>query len=683
MQQTLEQRPKPLPPQLIALPRRLRALRLQINFHAANGLFWHQRGRRLLDEMHRCLGIRLHAVMADAGGGKTQLAAELTAPRSNRPAGILLHGRDLKAGENLNDLTRNFVLDGTPIPSFEALVATLDAASQRARRRLPLVIDGLNEAEDPRDWKRSLSEAEAVLKKHPGVLLVVTLRTGAWRPSDDQQWDGKPRDEAESERTVFARIALPEGTPLVEMDGFGTHTVEAIVRYFGHFRIKARVNDVPTDPLAHPLTLRIFCEVTNPPPQQQEVGPEALPRSLVQLFDRYLARAVERIGALSPRAMPYSGHDVRRALNQLALLLWERNSRELDQDRSRELIGDASRIWEHSLVRLMEQEGLILRVAKVVDGKYGVIPVYDAIGGYLIANALLADMNRADFVAWIQRPETVARFRSDKWEDLHPMARDIFKALVALTPRRFQQEQLWSLVPATMRRAALFEAINLEGDLVDRATVEEIAKIVQDPAGSDSIFDHLARTRAIPQHPFNATFLDAQLRQMSNAKRDLRWTETIRKNYEREYHRMPRVGDDCENDRSLRSETERLRALWRMWLLTSTVHEMRLKVTQALYWFGCGDPQALFTLALESLSISDPYVPERMLAACYGVVMNRHGVNRDGVYETGELKRSAELCTKRCSRRRHRVPLRIYSRANMRVGSLRSRNGRTMGYSPF
>ncbi|CAN5803349.1 hypothetical protein BH09VER1_BH09VER1_49610 [soil metagenome] len=639
LQQTLEESPKPLAEELSALPRQLRALRLSINFHAANGFFFHRQGRLLIEDMHRCQDIKLHAVMADAGGGKTQLAAELTAPLEGRPAGILLHGRDLKSGDNLNDLAGTFVLDGKSMPTFEALLASLDAAGQRARRRLPLVVDGLNEAEDPRDWKKPLNEAGVLLGKFPHVLLIVTLRTGGRRPSGDWWYSREVHQvETEDERTAFARIALPEETPLVEMNGFGGHTWEAIDRYFRHFRINALGSDIPEDLLSHPLTLRIFCEVANPPPQKREVGPEALPRSLMQLFEIYVARSVERIGVLSPKAMPYSGHDVRRALNQLGSQLWEKNSREIDQDTYRDLIGDSSRIWDHSLVKMMEQEGLILRVAKTASGKYGIVPVYDAIGGYIITNALLAEMGRSEFVTWVQSPSTLARFRSNVSGEVHQMASDIFKALVALTPRRFQQEQLWNLLSGPLQREALVGAIDLESDLIDRATVDAIAAMVCDPTNFQVIVPRLRRTRAIPQHSFNAIFLDVQLRQMPNAERDLLWSEMIRKDYERNYRGFSPIGEDWAATRCRRSEIESLRARWTMWLLTSSARDIRIKVTRALYWFGRGDPQALFTLALESLSISDPYVAERMLAACYGVVMDRHGKFRDPAYETTVLK---------------------------------------------
>jgi hypothetical protein len=70
-----------------------------------------------------------------------------------------------------------------------------------------------------------------------------------------------------------------------------------------------------------------------------------------------------------------------------------------------------------------------------------------------------------------------------------------------------------------------------------------------------------------------------------------------------------------------RSQMDRLRAQWVMWTLTSTAPKIRDQATRTLYWFGRGEPAALFSLTLNALRINDPYVPERLLAAAYGVVM--------------------------------------------------------------
>ena len=157
-------------------------------------------------------------------------------------------------------------------------------------------------------------------------------------------------------------------------------------------------------------------------------------------------------------------------------------------------------------------------------------------------------------------------------------------------------------------------AADLEGDYLDAGTINELRDLAaQPPTEYRDLFDRLWQTRAVPRHPLNAEFLDAVLRPMSVAGRDLRWTEWARRYSEEVLADLQRM------DRRWRATLERssadsYRARWVMWTLTSTVHLLRDQATRTLYWFGRGDPAALFDLSLEALSINDPYVPERLLA---------------------------------------------------------------------
>ena len=73
-------------------------------------------------------------------------------------------GKDLHAGQTLDNLASRFKVNGKSVETFERLVEAMDAAGHRAGRRLPIVIDGLNESEDPRNWKDLLSRADELLK---------------------------------------------------------------------------------------------------------------------------------------------------------------------------------------------------------------------------------------------------------------------------------------------------------------------------------------------------------------------------------------------------------------------------------------------------------------------------------------------------------------------------------------
>jgi hypothetical protein len=543
----------------------------------------------LLTDVEAAFSSRVVAVLAPAGCGKTQLAAQLTAGTDARPHGVLLHGRDLHANHTLDDLARRVSIAAQPVQTMESLLAAVDAAGQRTRHRLPVVIDGLNESEDPRAWKPLLAALETTLAKYPYVLLVCTLRP------------------------EFVDEALPDGTRSVEIKGYGADALEAIREHFRYWRIDA-TDASPPGFLRHPLTLRLFCEVTNPK-RQRVVGIAAMPGSLTALFDRYLDQVSERVVELAPRMHRYFAQDVRSSLAAIANKLWDSRSRSLDVDELRRDLGDAPRPWDQSLVRALEHEGVLLRMPSDGNGAY--VPVYDRLGGHIIANALLAKHGQAGFETWIREPSTTTLLAGD-YDDRHPLADDVVYSLVGQIPRRFHSKQLWQLVDEPLRSRALRTAARLEAAYLDAATVDTLLDLVRQ--GDPELFRQLREVRGTASHPLNAGALDRVLRQMGVADRDLRWTEWLRGNQDEvlrdleHLERRWRQGGTRADDR--------LRARWVMWTLTSTVRRLRDQATRALYWFGRVAPEVLFELTIDSLAVNDAYVGERMLAASYGVVMS-------------------------------------------------------------
>jgi hypothetical protein len=357
----------------------------------------------MLDKMFHLIGTRLVAVLADAGGGKSHLGAQLTAELPSRPAGILLHGRGMQAGKTLDDLAKTVSVHGQPVTSIEALLAAMDAAGQRARCRLPLVIDGLNEAEDPRQWTSMLATLNSQLQRFIHVLCVCTVRTGARRPTE-QPWFPDHGEESPG-RLDFANQSLPNDIQRIEIADFGDDTVDAIRAYFKFFRISAEDSEL-LGLLRHPLTLRIFCEVTNSK-REQEVTIAGIPGSLTTLFEQYVEAAIERIAELAPRTHRYYEQDVHRALDVFGMKLWEDRDRTIPEDRLRSAIGADTRPWNESIVHMLEQEGIVLRVPGDLPRHLAVILVYDAFGGYLIASALLARLGRTRFEAWLKESSNI------------------------------------------------------------------------------------------------------------------------------------------------------------------------------------------------------------------------------------------------------------------------------------
>ncbi len=465
---------------ILTIPRRLRATRHFAGLLATNLVARLHDAHRLVATVRNMFSVGLLAVVADAGNGKTQMAAELTKATPERPAGILLHGKDLLIGHTLDTLASRVVIAGKPVPSMEALLAALDAAGQRAKRRLPIVIDGLNEAEDPRAWKPLLASLGTVATQFPYVLVLCTIRS------------------------AFVDDALPADLSKLVIKGFAEDAGAAVRRYFDYFKIERAHIDLPAELLSHPLMLRLFCETTNPA-RSEMVTLESAPGSITALFDRYIDQAAERIADLSSLRQRYFQQDVRVALDEIGYAFWEQRTRNLDVTALRELLGDHKRSWDQSIVRALEDEGVLLRFPG--KNSYGdMAPVFDALGGHLIADAVLRRQGQSSAATWIVDPTTQALL-AGPYEEKHPLATDIFTSTVALFPRLLHSRQVWQVVDEPMRSAALRLAADLEAEYVDHATVEQLAvSLKESTPGLLDMFTRLRQTRGMVAHPLNSEF---------------------------------------------------------------------------------------------------------------------------------------------------------------------------------
>ncbi|WP_125778404.1 NACHT domain-containing protein [Antribacter gilvus] len=562
------------------------------------------------------LAVRCVTVTGHAGYGKTHLAAKLASSTESRPAGVLLFGRQLRSRDDLDDLAQRVSINGKKVETFDALLAAVDAAAARAQCRLPIVIDGLNEAENPSDWKPLLERALVQLQDYPSVLLVCTLRS------------------------AFVDRSIPTSlSTSVDLNGFGENVDQAVEKYFDHFKIDTDGADLPLERFDHPITLRIFCSIMNPTRESRVQLVDRAP-SLNAMFDAYIADAARRIDALPNSRIRAT--DVHGALRALGVEMWDTNSREVSERRVKELFGDTNRLWDDSILNALQEEGVLIRQtaqeidadeaasgsSEATDNREGLVVsvVYDLLAGHIIASAL-AETRGATFATSLGTSGTAARFTGDL-AGVHPLAVDIFDALVFVLPQR-GLGHLWEYVQGILLDAALLRTTELAAQEVNAATVVAWKRNLSSLSQATSFWPRLRSVRAVPDHPFNAIFADSVLRSLSVAERDLTWTEWLRKSTRPYRYQDPGTDARAMEDLRLwttrwrqtddRTEADALRARWFMWMLTSTVRDLRDAATAALYWYGRGDAASLFELAAGSLEINDAYVGERVTGAAYGV----------------------------------------------------------------
>jgi hypothetical protein len=634
IQQKLQERKILINLDVRSTPRRLRSANYPTSLVATNALDDMFTAQGLLDEAEEFLGVGLVAILADAGGGKTQMAAQLTAPQETRPAGIFLQGRNLHKGQTLNDLAKNFSINGIPMPSIESLLAAVDAAGKRSCCRLPILIDGLNEAENPNDWKSELASLSEIVKNFPNVLVVCTLRIGERKEEDRHRY----RDSQIETRESFADMALPHGIKKIPSEGFGGNVDEAIEKYFSYYKIDAGDAEIPIEFLQHPLNLRIFCEVTNPK-RESQIKIDYFPTSLSPLFEKYVGNAIDRIYEIANISYRYTKNEVNRIIYEFGIELWKSKKRELEENILLTKIANGSRSWDSNIISLLSQEGIIFRNPGSEPFEFVITPIYDLLGGYIIANALLLKYSNDRSFGWLNNTETIALLTGD---NSHELAFDILRSLVTLTPRRMGGRQIWQHISDPLKKTAIALTAEVDAEYLDKETVTALLNLLNEsPKSKNRLFARLQAARAVENHPLNADFLDSTLREMTVSKRDLIWTEWVRETRVERFSDLLALEEKWKQKLDKRTPSDRLRAKWVMWFLTSTDRELRDVATRALYWFGRGNPTALFEETLTALSIDDPYVPERMLAASYGVAMAKHVDLGDRSFVTENLPKYA------------------------------------------
>lgn len=544
-----------------------------------------------LQSLDESISVRTIAVLAAAGEGKSELAVKITQPDGEYLGGVFLLGKNLHAGQGFDKLVSAFKFSGTSVESIERLVEAVDAAGQREGKRIPIVIDGLNEAEDPRNWKDELYKADELLKRFPYVLLVVTLRN------------------------EFAPICLPEGFNEVTHYGFNEDLQFAINKYFQYYKIDSTDAALPIEFLQHPLTLKIFCEVANSS-REHIVGVEALPSSLTSLFTAYFNKVASRVAELSPSSCQIYQDEVHIAMRKIAGIFWKSNTRSVEFQTVRKEVGDDGS-WCTSVIRALESEGVLIRTT-YSEGNQGIAFAYDLMAGHMIALYLLG--TNQQLAKWLRSDEGSALFQFSK-PTSHTFAKDVFQALVSLYPQHFANRQLWQeLSDDKLVIDSLLQTVRSEPRYIGRETVERFAReMLESKQFSQNAFDRFKSTRAARAHPYDMDFLNSVLLAMSNTQRDLFWSEWVREKT-----------DEIEKDFKFLSARWRLgsldeqdirRARWVMWTLTSTSRSLRDVATKTLYEFAIKQPANFFRLAVEAIAVSDTYVPERMFAAGYGAAL--------------------------------------------------------------
>ena len=136
----------------------------------------------------------------------------------------------------------------------------------------------------------------------------------------------------------------------------------------------------------------------------------------------------------------------------------------------------------------------------------------------------------------------------------------------------------------------------------------------------------------VPQHPYNAEFLDKLISVYSMPERDAFWSTYIHRseNSEGAVNRLINWALLISPDMELEEEVVELASIALTWMLTSSNRFVRDRATKALVSVLTGRLETLHKILKRFAGVNDLYVAERLYAVAYGVTMRSRDVKRVG-----------------------------------------------------
>jgi hypothetical protein len=612
-------------------------------------------------------------LLGQPGQGKTHLLLDAAkrALDDDRLAVTVL-AEELSGYDPLTEIARRLGLGSLPHQTF---LQALDAAGAATNARFLLIIDALNDADQPACWKRELPRLLAQVAEYPHVALIVSCRD------------------------TMREVVLPSDLNALDLPstvhpGFSGHEVEALERY-----LRDVPHALPRTPLLLPafsngLFVKLYADGLS---RRALHGHMTVPVSSTQhrsgVFESFVDLRAEIICEhlhLDPATRP-----VHRAIQALAERMAATQRDVVEREDARAVVdafAPGRTEHPHTMLAQLISHGLLTseryylprqepvpgvgfpyqafsddRIVRAVLQQHhddarlladtGALPVDSPLRRWLesaspnlqeAASILLPELTGAELVDVLDEPDQTAE-PPDAPTASRRLARrhGLIRALLVTLPLR-------------------------EASTVTPRTVELVDQAANQGAFQRSALDARLAVATEPGHPLNADRLHDQLLAMPRVRRDAWWGPRIYGTLSDTgpLHRLLRWAEQLPTPRRLQpdrrdhqavmrprragarplvqlepdeppAEVVRLAVITLAWTLSSSNRFLRDRATKALVQLLLGHPDVLATLLAgflrdDASKVDDPYVFERLVLVAYGVTARAGWAQPDAV---GQLAR--------------------------------------------
>ena len=558
----------------------------------------------------RLTNVKAVLLQGPAGIGKSHLLADIVEYHLHEggPALLFFGGAFIDA-EPWPQIRNQ--LDLPPTEQLKHFLGSLDAAAQAAGMKALVCIDALNERNGIDVWSERLAAFLKAFEAFPRVCVILSCRS------------------------TYVPYVIPDGLEEdqlfhVEHRGFAANGGEAIKIYLDKRGIvrPGAPNLVPE--FENPLFLKTCCDFL------EKGGKTELPKglrgvtSIFKFYKEAVIRSLNRRMKLDPHL-----EIVSKAIAGFAQLV-------VDADKGyaakSEVVGffgsvcATERSIEKSLLSQLESEGLLTVEAVGQDnGSLAEIVrfTFERFSDHAIAARLLDnDLNTSNVASSFKTGQPLQKFIFGPKNYEHA---GIIEAMAIQLPERTGVEVLdmGSRASSVVHHAFMESLIWREQSLFTDRTFE----LVRDLVETDELNDLLISISTEPSNKFNAFFVHKLLMKMTMPERDAHWSVHLAKRgFDGPVETL--ISWAIQNGlEHIDEDRAYLAATMLTWFLTTSHREIRDKATKALACVLSRRLPLASRLLSDFVKVNDLYVLERLLAACYGAVLQGQGTGEAGLDE--------------------------------------------------
>jgi hypothetical protein len=560
------------------------------------------------------------------GTGKTHFLCDIARRKlaKGKPALVVLASSLPKETDALDGVARATRLAKTSVELLDGL----EELGRRTHSRALLIIDAINEG-DRMAWRQELPKLARRIRGYPHVALIVSCR----RPFD---------------RLILTSSASKLYVPL-EHPGFEEQEFNAQLEFFGFYGIPAPPVPLITPEFSRPLFLKLLCEAIRglgKRPQKRRLREIASgQKGMTYVFEHFVKAVGETIESdfgLPPRSCwPLLKGTTRAERRGIAGSMADRGREWLLHDEAIGVLQSDLSMGvtdARALLHRLALAGLLAEEVRWIDNQVEEVVQfgYQRFGDHVIARHLLEEHLNTTSEAAVRRCFYAGRkigdvFLLDHWGRAF-QSPGIAGAIMLELPERLKRtnfpREVVSYLPRSRRLVEPIKDIFLDGlywrsvDSFDKETDGIVAFFLENEESRTEALEVLVGLASRPHHPYSAARLREYVVELSMPNRDASWSEFLRVSHE--YAAIYRLLAWVESWVDEQADTDAVANYIRLisLSLTTTKRPLRDRATRSLFLLGLRKPKLLFEEVLASFDFDDPYIPERMLAAAYGVVMN-------------------------------------------------------------